>query len=472
MATSPYANIELDTDRRTLAAWWRVEGLLTLTSASQIGSAVSDTSDQTFARDAHGHIVLHGSTLAGALRSALTDRLAGYRENEATGASLLFGDGKTNQSLAIVFDGVSRQPASASIRDGVRIEVGTGLAADGAKFDREVTLPGIEVPIRVDLQIPADRDESSLLGFLDLALASLTDGSVRLGARRSRGMGAVVAGSFYARRYDLATTEGWIEYGSSPHEGMPPGSAGPFDIPGTAISDAWSGYRSDIKLYDARCRLSIDVNLKVHGTLLVRSPGEEAGSADVSHLTEDGKAILSGTSLAGALRSRATRILNTLGCSDTPKLIDGLFGQTASKQLGSKTEASRLRVSESTISGNMRYRQTRVKIDRFTGSSIDTALFDVEPSAGGVIAVNVSVINPSDFDTGLCLLLVRDLIEGQLPLGGGASGGRGIVRGVATVKLPDGSGGILDRDGDTDDNTAAALQKYVDAVVQGTGGNA
>jgi len=67
--------IDPDADRRSLSARWLITASLMTLSGSQIGSQESDYCDQTFERDEAGCPVLYGTTLAGALRSCLSDRL-------------------------------------------------------------------------------------------------------------------------------------------------------------------------------------------------------------------------------------------------------------------------------------------------------------------------------------------------------------------------------------------------------------
>lgn len=448
---------------RSVAARWTITAYLTITSAAQIGSHESDYCDMTFSRNDEGYPALHGSTLAGALRSGLNDRLEGYRGKESEAAAELFGSLKSRESAVVVFDSAATSPATASIRDGVRIDSDTGLAADGLKFDREISHPGLVFPVRIDLLVPSLNQEARLVSLLAQALSGLSDRTIRLGARRSRGMGACKTDRFYAVRYDLTTRDGWLRYSRSGYN-VPRGTHA---TAADAIASAFPGLNLDTGA-DARCRFIADCDLELAGTLLIRSPGEQAGSADMVHLTENGKRILSGTSLAGALRSRARKILKTVQPDkDNDGLLEDLFGSPGPREANdiSRTQdlkASRLLVSDGAIAGAASHRQTRVKIDRFTGGALDTALFDEEPAVHGSIGVRIEVRNPCDADIGLVLLLIRDLLGGSLPLGGETSIGRGIVRGKARVNLPGGK--EYELIGDDWADATDRLQPYVDSL--------
>ena len=94
------------TQTRPVTARWTLTATLEMTSASQIGSQASDSADSTFERDASGALVLRGSTLAGALRSALADRRLGYRIEEPkqnNEVAKLFGSATTRESALIVY---------------------------------------------------------------------------------------------------------------------------------------------------------------------------------------------------------------------------------------------------------------------------------------------------------------------------------------------------------------------------------
>src|SRR5690606_17644331 len=68
---------------RPLSARWVIRGTLTLKTALHLGGMGDERVDMPVLRDARdGKPLLPGTTLAGALRSALADRLAGYNESE------------------------------------------------------------------------------------------------------------------------------------------------------------------------------------------------------------------------------------------------------------------------------------------------------------------------------------------------------------------------------------------------------
>ena len=78
---------------------------------------------------------------------------------------------------------------------------------------------------------------------------------------------------------------------------------------------------------------------------------------------------------------------------------------------------------------------------------MDGALFDEEPIYRGEVKVSMELRDQRPGETGLVLLLLKDLLTGDLPVGGTSSVGRGVFRGTATVKMKiDGKDHTLDLD--------------------------
>ncbi|MBI2567944.1 MAG: hypothetical protein HYV63_13010 [Candidatus Schekmanbacteria bacterium] len=443
---------------RPLAARWVIRGTLTLETALHLGGEAGEQVDMPVLRDARdGRPLLPGTTLAGALRSALADRLAGYEEPEPPEVAALFGgaaqgDDDGSQSPLIVFDALGEIPPGhgVEIRDGVAISALTGTAEDHKKYDYEVLPAGTTFAVRADLLLPAPAsrdgatppDEKSLLEALAAALDAFAHGQSAFGAKRSRGLGRVSA-VWAARRFDLGSAKGWVEWTLSDHER--PFAANPDQ---SCIRDALEQAAPEalrpLELPgDRRDRVVIDVDLRVAHDILVRSPGTDPAAPDVSHLHSGGTAILPGTSLAGVMRTQALRIATLVraGRDEAELWVDRLFGPRFEGQRPSgklKPRAARIRVDEARFEGSQPQRQTRVAIDRFTQGVVDTALFDEQMEVGGRATARLELRNPEKGELGLVLLVLKDLLDGSLPVGGTSSVGRGVLRGMASVTWHEG----------------------------------
>lgn len=417
--------------------------------------------------------LLTGPSLAGALRAYLRARDRGDAhplpdlidgealiDRERAGAAVrLFGGFRTDpdgeQSAVIVDDAIGRGPGI-ELREGVRLDPTTRTASADQLFDRQLWPAGTTFPLRFELTL-CDRegvDPAELKRGLATALAGLHDGSIRLGARKSRGYGRVLARNWLTRSYRVARRPdnptwpadllAWIVEGDRPLAGTPrPTAAAALGVP-------------DL-LPDARAFFRLEACFDLPGSLLIRSgAGRDDFGPDVVHLHArqvdgDRKPILSGTSAAGALRARAAKIARTLAehyrangaVDDTAgnraqALIDDLFGPEIRD--GIQPRASRLTVEERAIEPAVAdLVQNRVGIDRFTGGARETALFNEQPVFGTsatTVAVDLGLSAPRDHEIGLLLLLLKDLWTEDLPLGGESSVGRGRLRGrSATLTL-------------------------------------
>jgi len=458
---------------------WIITGKLVLDSAAHFGGQ-SDMEgvDMVLIRDKLSDAPkLPGTSLAGALRSHLSDSLNGYLTQEHENVSKLFGGSRSDdagrQSPCYIFDSISILPASTSveIRDAVRIDSASGTADDHGKFDMELLPAGTHFPLRIEVLIPSEDDEADIISYLLTILMGLEQGEITLGARTTRGLGRCHVSDWRTIRYDLQSSQGWLKWLNSDHinptrdmksyseikEAF--SAACSFDIPSTP---------------DERNRIVIDFDLKIKGGLLIRSPGVDPEEADLAHIISGGYSIVPSSSMAGVLRQRAYRILQLL--SGNPviarKWVEGMFGPDLCEKDAIAFE-SRVRVSENRINGGARLRPNRIRVDRFTGGAMKGALFDEEPHYKGNFTVRIELRNPCKGELGLLLLLAKDLITGDLPIGGSASVGRGYVEGTATISGSDkdllGCKGVLSEKNSSVDKAAveAVVQELVTILKEG-----
>jgi CRISPR/Cas system CSM-associated protein Csm3 (group 7 of RAMP superfamily) len=437
---------------RPMVARWIVTGEMMLETAAHFGGKGASLADMKLLRDPSDGVspLLPGTSLAGALRSHLADVLSGYRSCEHKDVIKLFGASRKNendcaQSPLIVFDSLGELPGGlkVEIRDGVSINPATGTAEAHKKFDIEVLPAGTVFRVRVELVVEKSDEEPKLVALLVKTLDGLASGEVSLGMRRSRGLGAVNARNWKAQRFDLITSDGWVNWLTSDHVN-PLANETPFNSALEAVESACPALRLEKTPDDKRARMVIDIDLQLDGDLLVRSPGCDPTAPDAVHLHSAGKPVLPGTSLAGAMRAQALRIARCVRDSqgDGDEWINQLFGPHIDNMQNSSSpqpSASRLRVSENFIRDSCSRRQTRIAIDRFTGGVVLGALFDEQVQIGGNIKVRLELRKSTDAETGLILLLLKDFLSGEIPVGGSASVGRGVMQGTAKICLSDGT---------------------------------
>ena len=198
---------------------------------------------------------------------------------------------------------------------------------------------------------------------------------------------------------------------------------------------------------------------------------EESTSPEVPdkiHVKSNGKAVLTGTSLKGAIRARAVKIINTLG-GDGAELVKEVFGWADSEGKSKDKRKSRIVVEESVIENADEKIQYRIKIDRFTGGVIDGALFESKPlwHKDEIINVKIKLKNAKEWEVGLLLLVLKDLWSGDLPIGGEKSIGRGVLKGLRAAIRFQGEGfNISENDGKLTVEGKERLEYFVKKFVE------
>ena len=450
----------LNRHQRPIAKRIIVRGILILDTPTCLGSGDADSpTDLPLLRDSiSDRALLTGSSIAGALRNYLREREHGYLTDEKINdlATALFGgnrrDDDGEQSPLIIDDAISTKPIQAELRDGVKINSITRTAADKAKYDLELLQAGTEFPLSFELLIEKNDDEAKLIKALALAIQGLEpknsskSGEISLGMKKRRGFGRCHVKEWQVWYFNLEDTSDiilWLNFehwrtGFIPIFNVYTSIKDGLDQAGLQVTEDWE---------DKRDRFTINATFTLASPLLIRSGQAETGRApDVVHLKshrpkkesenepdpsqQNLVPIISGTSLAGVLRHRAERIINTLEKPTT--IIDEIFGPDFSNDKTKEAKASRLIVHESIINDTTDLVQTRIAIDRFTGGAYHGALFQEQPvfaSDKTELKLEIELRNPEPHEIGLLLLLLKDLWTEDLPVGGSSSVGRGRLQG-------------------------------------------
>lgn len=409
-----------------------VEGDLVLETPACLGNGDTDEqTDMPLLVDALDTSLplLTGASLAGALRAFLCDWEHGY-ERTADPKSLtvrLFGgnpgDDKGPQSALIVDDALGRGQRIER-RQEVGLDPCSRTSAHDRLLDRELWAAGTTFPLRLELLICDGDDEAALCQALATALDGLTRGEIGLGARKRRGYGYCKVADWRLRVFDLARREDlldWLKMGDEPL----------LSPQATETASIHEGLGVTQPLADRRDRFEIEGSFAIDGTLLMGGEGTADGPdkvhARASRAGHDQpRPVVPGTGLAGALRARARAIANTLFPEEQAiRLVDSLFGP-AKIERGTNSYASPLTVAETWIEGGSDdWVQFRTRLDRWTAGVLPGALFNAQPMSGGTVALRLALRKPTDHGIGLILLLLKDLWDGDLPLGGEIGSGRG-----------------------------------------------
>jgi len=342
----------------------------------------------------------------------------------------------------------------------VSIDPDTHTAEDKKKYDYELLEAGTRFLLRFELLLPPG--DTELETILAHALAGIENAELRLGARKSRGFGRTRASQWSVWKFDLKEggLVGWLSF-ERPELTRPAAHA---------VGPAASAL-APFPYSDQRRRCLLEGWFGLEDSLLIRSNSPSVDESEKPLCRPDSvhlrsrrngalRYVLSGTSLAGALRHRAERIANTR--KKTGDIVKTLFGWSPSGARGKGGAASHLLVEERIVERHdgtgadpTALVHTRVSIDRFTGGAWHDHLFSEQPVfAGGRtgVALRLLLKQPSEAQMGLLLLLMKDLWNADLPVGGEASVGRGRLLGQTlsvTLSGPGPTGRIsLERNGD------------------------
>jgi len=401
------------------------------------GAVATAESDWRDAKGREGHIntvcrghlgpYIPASTLRGSLRERCPDPALLFgtaHGDQGTAGALRVYDAFLSRAAAPSGDGYWNAQSKTTLRDGVSIDPVTGTAASGRLFAFEIVPEGS----LFDIEIEADRITQAGLADL-LGLIQGWDGTAAaaLGKGRSRGWGLVALnGTPELEALTDTDLRAWLAR---------PASA-PLKPRTTAAPAA--GPKPPVAVQ------SIQIRLEPSGPLLVNEPGRVRPRSDDEHepalefmRNAKGAPLVPGSTLRGALRGRARRILATIAhqaCSAHPeaagKAADGLIDLL----FGTEGRRSALWIGDALAGTHKSHVQHFNAVDRFTGGVAPGALYAVTAADCPALEVTATLdlmrLPKGDWWRGLLLFLARDLIEGDLAIGWGKSRGFGAFRAV------------------------------------------
>ena len=407
-----------------------------LDSVAHFGGDETGIADMCLLRDDDDKLFIPAASIAGAARSFLARQSKPWREykkgKESQELKRLFGGAEKEDTMSalIVSDATCiSEGVNRSIRDGVSIDIKLGTAKTGAKYDVEVVERGTEFRLKMECIIRHGDDDTALTQLFLAILHAFQQGDIRLGARTRRG-------------YGRGKVESW--------EISDLRMNNPQHVMAWLRDDPWSYIDNSLSPEplptDQRSYFRIETDFEFRTSLLIRSVPSEPEGPDMIHLQSGGKPVVPGTSFAGAFRHRATLIANTIGFPE--EAVEKMFGFVHEKNSNNSQEptsqASRVRIEERLVKNVETRWQHRVAIDRFTGGSLQSALFNEKPiypiqlgkqnaeKQTSNLRLILTLEEPEEAEIDLLLLTLRDFWHGHAALGGETSNGRGTLQGIKT----------------------------------------
>lgn len=484
-----------------------IKGQLTLASPLLIGSGdayaeYGNQKDTHVLRNKRGIPFIPGSSIAGVLRSLFTQEWKRNEEGKEYqkicqrffGALETDANRRDGWQSAIQIDDVLLPDGKIVFRDGVGIDSVTRTAEKGKKYDYEAVEKGacgnfyMEITIRramiQDLTFSGLSGLDACRAFIKMLAVRMEQG-IQLGALTSKGFGRVKGTPVQAYFFDFTKindVEAWLFRDDIADEN----TANTLDHNGT-------------NLPESKKKLLITAEFSILHSLIVRTSEEDTMYSDedqtggqmaaFSKMSGD-KFVIPGTSLKGVLRHRASDILDILGMEEQKKelkLADlmgcakgEIRGDSEEEKKLEKGKKSRFHVDEVYIPRKgdvLPANQTRNRIDRFTGGTIDAALFTERPlwqkkkegKAASSIQIHLEIDEAEEWEVGLALFLLKDLWIGRLAIGGGKSIGRGVLQGHLAEIYYDGDSFQIGEGGKTSKEDAGTMNVFADMLREEAG---
>lgn len=412
--------------------------------------------DALVSTDVNGLPFIPATSLAGVIRSACgikkDDRTPfGYQENDkGEGSRILFSDGVMLGKDGLPVDGINvidtednfySHFKTLPIRQHVRIN-DHGTTDAGGKFDEQVAYKGLRFCFEMELLSTGTDEERS---FYEAILKAIRGNTFRIGSGTRSGFGLMKTISIKRRDYDLSKAEDLESYVSRSallSEEM----EGEKELDTTAISDdSWLHYELILQ----------PVDFFMFGSGMGDDDADMTPVKEAYVVWEDGKpkfqescVLIPATSVKGALAHRVAYHWNKLNHNFADKksekpdennqvsAVEILFGKSEQERKG-EIKRGNVMFSDVLMPAVEEKILNHVAIDRFTGGSIDGALFTekVTSGRGMEVTLHIDALKDAIADKKVCEAFeasLRDITEGLLPLGGGVNRGNGMFTGKIT----------------------------------------
>lgn len=294
--------------------------LMTETPLHVGGYGESFETDMALAKNGKDQFYIPGTSLTGTLRAWFekafgkdeTIEIWGFQEDEMNRVGTK--DDRSKASFVLIEDMTLPEQVQSELRDGVGINRVYGTAANQAKFDRAILPKGTE--LNFEMTVEVQKDAPKIKARFGHLLEALEGGSIRLGASKTRGLGKVKLQNTKIKE-DAVIGLGILNLLETKAEQEKRFT--PFDVFKEQLQQVTTGETNSA--YEkfkpqSQSRLEIKVVWRPKSALMVKASYDGIG-VDMLPLTSGNgrnrvSLCLPGSSIKGAFRSHAERIMRTL----------------------------------------------------------------------------------------------------------------------------------------------------------------
>lgn len=389
-----------------------------LASPLSISNGIGLETDADLIRTSDGRVFIPGTSIAGALRNSidptLRDKIAG------------FSDGKSGSMSKLFISDLCFDNGIKSVRDGVKLSAAKSVEN---KFDFEVLETGAESTMFISYLVRKGDSEAQFQSTIICLLNGIADGQIRFGANKNRGYGRIAVKSVRSKAFDCNNLYEYISFEVR--------DLSHYEKPETYAE--WAIKNSEKN--DQYCKVTIP--LRLTGGISIRKYSARLNEADFMQITlgsenSEKRPVIPGTSWNGAIRADALGILKELNVKDAETYINQWFGHVDKKDLeGKKARQSAIVIGESIINESVPLTMTRNKINRFDASTQDGALYTEISYFGGTTDLEIMVIKGINYKAilGLIMLVISDIVNGYVAIGGQTAVGRGLFEANGEAKF-------------------------------------
>lgn len=389
-----------------------------LASALSVGGNSSYATDKDIIYNGKGIPYIPATSLAGIYRGFFDEKTA----------NKYFGNKNVNnitESKIYVYDAeMKNDKYNVSKRDCVGLDKWK-TSIKGAKFDFEIIEPGAEFVTYIEQDVWENKVDDEVIideNVSDLIADMWFENKIRIGGKTTRGLGAVKDVTVKMKSFSFKSADEkneWLD----------------FDV---FDDNAWNGAiiwnsENDNTEHWSYCAKNDTIKIKLDMDLIspitVRKYTTEVSEADYMQLTfkrygangEENVPVIPGTSWAGTFRHHIVDRLKM--CSN--EAVNKAFGYCDK----ASSKKSSIIFSESIIEGGKSKLVSRNSIDRFTGGTVENALFTEIVHYGGktLLEIEISKACGEDFFKAIAVTIV-DINEGFVAVGGETSIGHGIFK--------------------------------------------
>ncbi len=368
-------------------------------SPLSIGNGIEEITDNDILRDSEGKPFIPATSLAGVMLH--------YLDKDEQKIFIPSRNSDSMLSPYFISDAELVKSSGISIRDGIKVDIDK-VTVDGAKYNVEILEAGAEFEFRVEITIRDNDDQDKMKEIMDKIFVNINAGNILIGSKSTRGFGKIHIIECYKKEFNQKNLPELVDFNK-------------FNC------NEYEKYEFKTKNINEKYD-TIKVSLKQLGGLNIRSYSAKADDVDYRTIRSNEVPVIPGTSWNGVLRRQVSYYNSRLEEKNYKYNIDEWFGYADEKE----SRASSIIIEESRIENYKTFRLTRNKIDRFSGGSADSALFNEELVFNGETLLTIKIkkeLNGKDnsYILGLFALVIKDIANGLLAVGGQTAIGRGIL---------------------------------------------